>query len=138
MSFDFSMINWWAVLVATFATSILGGLWFAVLFGRPYAASLGREFRPGEKPAPIFVFGPLVCGVATTVANALLLQALGIESIGGALLLAVFVAFGYLVPTMANTAINPNVPRPLAYIAISGPYFLLANIVGTLVLQAMR
>lgn len=137
MALDFSTINWLAILAATVATSILGGLWFVVLFGRPYAAALGREFHPGEKPAPIFVFGPLVCGVVTTVANSLLLQALGIESLGGAMLMAIFVGIGFLVPTMVNTAINPNVPRPLAYGAVSGPYFLLSNILGTLILQAM-
>ena len=44
-----SHVNWLAVLVASAAHFILGGIWFAALVGDHYAAALGHA-----KPAPEF------------------------------------------------------------------------------------
>ena len=48
------------------------------------------------------------------------------------------VGFGYLAATTVNTAINPNIPRPLFYGLISGSYFLLSSVVVAVILVAMR
>lgn len=40
-------VNWIAVPAAFVAYAVLGGVWFAVLFAKPYAASLGRDSVPG-------------------------------------------------------------------------------------------
>lgn len=130
-------INWIAVVLATIASSVLGGLWFTVLFGRAYAVALGRESEPPAKPAPLFIIGPMACQLATTITSALLMRALGIASLVDALLLALVTGLGYLVATMANTAINPNFPRPFLYSAISGPFFALSNTGAILILLAM-
>ena len=67
-----------------------------------------------------------------------MLRALHIVSFVDALGFGLIVGLGYLVATMANTAINPNMPRPLLYSLVSGPYFLLGNLVATLVLFWLR
>ena len=131
-------VNWFAVLVATLVSFVLGGIWFTVLFGKLYATALGREHDPKARPAPIFLVGPLVCSLATNTTSAVLMQALHIAALGDALLFGATIGAGYLVPTMTNIAINPNFPRPLMYAAINGPYFFLSSLLASSILLLIR
>jgi hypothetical protein len=133
-----SNINWWAVLVAALTSSVLGGLWFAALFAKPYAVALGRQDQPKEKPAPIFFVGPFVCGLIVVIASALLIETLDIRTISTAIEFGLVIGVGYLAATTMNTAINPNFPRPLYYGAISSGYFVLTSIAVSIILVAMR
>jgi hypothetical protein len=131
-------INWIAVIVATLAAFILGGLWFTVIFGKAYAKALGKEDSPQEKPAPIFILGPLVCTIVSTITSAMLIDSLHIQSISDALTFGSLVGIGYLASTTVNTAINPNIPRPLFYGLISGSYFFLASLITSFILFLMK
>jgi hypothetical protein len=133
-----SNINWIAVLLATVALSMLGALWFMVLFGKQYAVALGRTDLKEQKPSPLFIVGPMLCGAIVTVTNAVLLASLRVSSLGGALAFGALVGFGYLAATTVNVAINPNIPRPLLYGLVSGGYFFVANIVSCAILVAMQ
>lgn len=127
-----------AVGVATLASFVLGALWFAVILAKPYRAALGRQHSPPEKPAPLFLVGPLLCGLVTVVTSAVLLRVLKVESLRDAFAFGAIVGLGYLAATTVNTAINPNIPRPLFYGLISGSYFLTSSVVTSLILVAMR
>lgn len=131
-------INWLAALAALAATVVLGGLWFTVLFGRSYARSLGRA-DPGEldNSAPIFIVGPAVCSLLVTVTSAVLIAALGVQSTGDALAFGLIVGVGYLAANTVNIAINPNMPRPLHYGAISGSYNVVACVIASLLLVSI-
>ena len=131
-------ISFVAIGVATLASFVLGALWFAVVLAKPYRVALGRQNAPPEKPAPIFLVGPLLCGLVTVVTSAVLLRTLKVESFQNAVAFGATVGFGYLAATTVNTAINPNIPRPLFYGLISGSYFLLSSVVTSLILVAMR
>jgi len=131
-------LNWFAVVLATLASALLGGVWFTMIFGKAYALALGREGTPSEKPAPLFIAGPFVCGLATTVATAILIYALSIETIDNAMIFGVIVGIGFLASTTVNTAINPNIPRPLLYGLISGSYFLLSGLITSVILVVMK
>jgi hypothetical protein len=133
---NLGMINWVAVLVAFVAYTLLGGLWFAVLFRKAYAASLGRESVPAN-PSPLFLAGPAVCTLVVTLASAVLMAALEIDTVGDALVFALVVGVGYLVANTVNIAINPNMPRPLFYAAISGAYHLVGISVASLILVGL-
>ena len=132
-----SEINWLAVLAATAATFMLGGAWYMGLFKKQYAASLGRTDISDQKPSPIFIVGPLVCGAVVNLTNAILLRALNVTSYSDALIFAVITGVGYLVAQTVNIAINPNFPRPFYYSAISGSNFLLGNLIACAILIAM-
>jgi hypothetical protein len=133
-----SNVRWLGVAAAFVPYFILGGLWFTVLFPKPYRRSLGKENAPPEKPAPIFILGPAICCLLTTVTTAVLIQALHIDSFSSALQLGALVGFGYLVANTVNIAINPNIPRPLFYGLISGAFHLTGILIVTTVLVAMR
>src|SRR5262245_37121531 len=115
-----SDLNWIAIVAAAVASFVVGGLWFTVVCGRAYAFALGKPYDAKAKPALIFLVGSFVCGSVTTIATAILVKTLKIESLVDALALGAIVGFGYLASTSVNTAINPNMPRPLFYGLISG------------------
>jgi Protein of unknown function (DUF1761) len=131
-------INWFAVFLATFASFVFAGTWFSVLVVEQYATALGREYSPKNKPAPIFIIGPLMCTLVTTVASAVLIEALNISSYSDAVAFGALVGVGYHVAVMTNIAINPNMPRPFLYSAINAPYFFLSSIMVSAILVAMR
>lgn len=133
----FADINWIGVFVAFLAYFFLGALWFTALFAKPYRLSLGKESEPPQKPAPIFIICPAICTLVITLAHAILMHALQIESYGAALGLSLLVGMGYLVANTVNIAINPNIPRPLLYGAISGAYHLVGIVVASLILVGM-
>lgn len=129
-----SSLNWLGVLLAFAPYFLLGALWFTVLFKKQYAISLGRENEQQQNLAPIFIVGPALCTLVITLTSALLLNALAINSYQGALLFGLIVGIGYLVANTVNIAINPNIPRPFLYGAISGAYHLVGIVIVSLML----
>lgn len=76
----FAQVNWLAILTASIAHFVLGGVWFKVLFRDAYAAALSLSDRLQTKPAPSFLIGPFLCGTVNIVTTALLLRALRIAT----------------------------------------------------------
>jgi len=131
-------IYWLSVLIAFVPYFILGALWFTLLFSRKYKISLGIENDPQQKPAPIFIIGPALCCLVITIASAILIYALKIDSYEDALIFAVIIGVGYLVANTVNIAINPNIPRPMLYGLISGAYHFVGILIVCIVLVAMK
>lgn len=132
-----SQLNWLAVVIAVIAHAVLGGVWFTALFGRQYAAALGIADRPTEKPAPIFVMGPLMCSVFTIVTTAVLMRRLGIGEVAEAIGLGAFIGVGYLAAMTMNIAINPLFPRPFRYALVNAPMFVAGSMLAAAILAAM-
>jgi hypothetical protein len=130
----FSHISLVAIVAASFAVMMLGWLWFAVLFARPYAVVLGRRHDPQAKMGPLYIVGPSLCMVVTTVAMAVLMKATGVASLPEAIGLGALIGIGLLASTAVNMAINPNIPRPIAYGAMSASYFLVASVMISAIL----
>lgn len=128
-----SNVSFLGILLGFIAFTLLGGVWFAALFPKAYNRSLGRD--PGAKPlgTPLFFAGPPLTSLVITITSAVLISALGIDTIGDALLFGLITGVGYLAANTLNIAINPNFPRPLHYAAISGGY----NIVGSLIVSVI-
>ena len=130
-------LNWMGVLLAFAAYFLLGALWFTVFFSRQYKISLGRENETLPNN-PIFIIGPALCSLVITMASAVFLRALNVESFGSALEFSALVGLGYLVANTLNIAINPNIPRPIYYGIISGAYHLLGIVIVSVILVAMK
>jgi Protein of unknown function (DUF1761) len=79
-----------------------------------------------------------VCTLIVTLTSAILMKALNVESYQEALVFAIIVGFGYLVANTVDIAINPNIPRPLLYGAISGSYHLVGILMVSMILVSMR
>lgn len=130
-------LNWISVVLAFVAYFVLGALWFTALFSKWYKISLGRENETLPNK-PIFIIGPALCTLVITLANALLLYALNIPTLGDAIGFALLVGIGYLVANTVNIAINPNIPRPILYGIISGGYHLTGIVIATAILFLMK
>jgi hypothetical protein len=131
-------MNWLAILITTVVFSILGGIWFTLFFGKSYAYSLGQNYDPKERPKPLFIVGPFICGLVTIMSISILVYTLNISSLKEAIILGLVIGLGIMSSTSVNTAINPNIPRPLLYGLISGGYFTLSSILGSIILYAMK
>jgi hypothetical protein len=130
-------LNWISVSLAFVAYFLLGALWFTLLFSKPYKISLGRENETLENK-PIFIIGPAFCTLVITITSAILIYALGIQSLGGALEFSALVGIGYLVANTVNIAINPNIPRPILYGIISGSYHLVGILIVSMIVVSMK
>ena len=133
-----SNISWTGIIAAALASFLLGGLWFTLLFGRAYARALGRAPDPKSRPAPLMIVGSALWGLITAFATAVLMARLGTGTLPEALELGLFLGCAYLAATTVNTGLNPNIPRPLLYGAISGAYHLAAALVTVAVLFAFQ
>ena len=79
-SVDFGAINWLAVVVASVASFMIGGVWYAVVFGKAWQRLHGfsddQVKAMGASPARTFgILG--VCDVAAAVVLAILVQKVG-------------------------------------------------------------
>lgn len=130
-------LNWIAILLAFVAYFVLGALWFTAFFSKQYKISLGRqnETLPNK---PIFIIGPALCSLVITICSAMLIHALQISSMSGAIEFAMLTGIGYLVANTVNIAINPNMPRPIHYAVISGAYHLAGICIVSVILVAMK
>lgn len=135
---QFASLNWISILVAFFAYFLLGALWFTLFFKKQYAISLGKENQLPEKPAPIFIIGPAICSLVITIAGAVFIYALNINTIGAATEFALVAGIGFLVANTINIAINPNMPNPIHYGIISGTYHLVGILIVSIILVAMK
>ena len=131
-------INWISVLLAFVVYFILGAVWFTLLFSKQYKVSLGKENDQQKNVAPVFIIGPALCCLVITMASAVLMYTLQINSIGHAIQFAILVGVGYLVANTVNIAINPNIPKPLYYSFISGTYHLVGIVIVTVILVMMK
>ena len=138
MSTMLTDIPWLPVLLAFVLYFLLGALWFTVLFPTQYKLSLGRENDTQQNLAPIFIIGPALCCLVITMASAILLHTLKIDSYENALLFAVLIGFGYLFANTVNIAINPNIPRPILYGLISGSYHFVGMLMVSMILVALK
>ncbi len=114
----FADLNWLAVIVASIAYFVLGGIWFPLIVKRAYIRALESEMRSGT----LSLVGPLSCITLTTITCALLIRLMGVASYAGAVEFGLLVGIGYLTPMTVNIAINPLFPRPFLYSAINAPY----------------
>ena len=131
-------LNWISVLAAFFAYSMLGALWFTLLFVKPYKVSLGKANQDLQNNKPIFIVGPMLCTLIITIASAILIYALNLQTTIDAIQFALLVGVGYLVANTVNIAINPNIPRPIMYSAISGSYHLLGISIASIIIVVMK
>ncbi len=101
MELDFGALNWLGILLGVITGQVVSTIWFVVLFGEPWAREYGAVSKQQHtKEVPPYTYGVgLLCVVILVISLALLQQALGVSTIGGALKLGVFVSVGFCIAT---------------------------------------
>ncbi|HEY0975908.1 MAG TPA: DUF1761 domain-containing protein [Flavobacteriales bacterium] len=136
MSINLSNLPWLGIALAFVLSSVLGAIWFTVLFRKPYLRTLGRPVDEPQSKNPIYFVGPMICNFLVILTTAILMEQLGITTYGAALTFALVIGFGYLVTNTMNIAINPNMPHPMPYGTLTGAYHLIAMILVCMVMAA--
>lgn len=105
---------------------------------KPYRVALGNETTELSKPGPLLYVGPMVSSLIVVITSAVLLRALGVETLGDGIVFGLIVGIGYLVAQTLTIAINPNFPRPLLYTLINAPYFIVCTLLASIILTLWR
>lgn len=127
-------ISWLAVIVGTLAYYLLGAIWFSPAFGRQWDKALGFSRPERWRPGTLYYLAPLLGCLASTIATAILVQATGVQSMGGAVSLGLVVGIGYSAAVSAVNAITPNTPRPILYGAVTGGYHTVGSLIVAVIL----
>ena len=98
---DFSGLNWWAILAATAAAFVLGGIWYGPAFGQAWLKALGKqqeELEPSPTPFVISFF----TSALTCVVLAAIMKTLGMQTVADGLVLGALVGLGFIAAAMAS------------------------------------
>lgn len=98
---DFAGLNWVAILVATIAGFVLGGLWYGPLFGKAWMNAIGKtpeELQPSPTPFVISFFTALI----TAVVLSALISSLGITDWLNGAVLGLLTGVGFIATAMAS------------------------------------
>jgi hypothetical protein len=131
-------LNWFAIIIATFAYYILGAVWFTPLFGKSYDKATGVQRAKNHKWPMIYYIGPFISSFVVAIATALLIYVLHIQQLSDALMLGVIVGIGYASSISFNNSIAPNMPKPLLFGAVTGAYHLVGIILVAAIIFSLR
>lgn len=134
----FANLHWVSILIAFVIYTALGAAWFTALFARQYKIALGRKGETLQNKAPIFIVGPMICTLIITIASAILINELQIQTVAGAISFALIAGIGFLCANTVNIAINPNMPHPIHYAIITGSYHLTGMVIVTFILTFIK
>ncbi len=98
---NYMALNWWAILVATIAGFVLGGIWYGPLFGKAWMAAIGKT-ADDIKPSPTPFVVSFVTALVTAIVLALLINALGVVRVVDGAILGLVMGVGFIATAMAS------------------------------------
>ena len=132
---DFASLNWLAILVATVAGFMIGGVWYGPLFGKAWMNALGKTEDDIEPtPAPFII--SFITSAVTAIVLAALLPALGITSAVNGALFGLAMGIGFIATAMGSDAAFCGWPTALW--AIQAGYRVTYTVVMGAILAAWR
>ena len=115
MIFDFYGLNWLAILAATIAGFVLGGIWYGPLFGKAWLRAIGkREEDLGSAAIPLTL--SFFTAFATALLMALLINALLVKTVLDGALLGLYIGIGFIAAAMASDYAFCRWPTQLFFI----------------------
>ena len=129
-------INWLAVLAATVAAFMLGGLWFSpVMFAKHWIAALGKKPEEMGMPGPSMALSFVMTLIMAT-ALATIIGKLPGMSMTGSVRFGLAVGAGIVATGMASDYAFTNWPRKLYVIQAS--YHVVMVVLMSVILSAWR
>jgi hypothetical protein len=122
--FELAAVNWLAVVVAAVASFILGGLWYSVLFSKPWMRLSGitqEQIDAGAGNMALNYAGAFVMYLIAVAVLALVMQAAGVVGAGQGLLLGLLIGAGIVATVSFNNYVVFG-GRPLGLFLIDYGY----------------
>ncbi len=131
----FSNLNYLAIIVSAAAYFLIGGVWYALVFTKPWMAALnfGASMKQkAEKDFPKSLATHFASGLVTSFVMANVARVMGLASFLEGMELGVWAWLGFAVTINANSFMFER--RPAAVFIINSGFFLVAfGIVGGIV-----
>jgi hypothetical protein len=129
-------LNWMAILVATIAGFVLGGLWFSpLLFSNRWMAALGKSRAEMGRPGPALALS-FVVTLVTAIALAVLLRIMPLTTTPGATRLGLMI--GVVFYALATAADYAYTGWPKTVYWIQASYHVLMIALMSTIIAAMR
>ena len=128
-------VNYLAVLVSAVVVFVLGGLWFSLLFTKPWRQMMGVT-GPQQSPGAALFAQFFVCALVTSWGMAVVLSHVGNMEIGRAVGFAILCWLGFAGATSYSTAMAGLKPRALW--AIESGYNLVSFVIAAVILSVWR
>jgi hypothetical protein len=130
---SFLPINYLAVLVSGVVIFVLGGLWFSLLFAKPWLRMIGVTDPQASPGAALFVQF-FVCALLTSWGMAMILSHAGPMEVGRAIGFGILCWLGFAGATSYATAKAGK--KPVALWAIETGYNLVSFVIAAVILSA--
>jgi hypothetical protein len=112
---DFGGLNWLAILVATTAGFLLGGLWYGPVFGQAWLRAVGKKQEDlGAAAAPMVL--SVFTGATTAIALAAMLAVPAQVGAVDGIVLGLLTGVGFIAAGMASDHAICGWPRSLSFI----------------------
>lgn len=101
MEYNLGSLNWFAILACVVVGQVFLTVWFLVLFGEPWAKAYGaadKQQHTKEIPGYTYAIGA-ACVLLLSLGLAVLQQNLGIQTVGGGLMLGLVIALHFSIAT---------------------------------------
>ena len=136
MAWDFTGVNWVAVVVAAVVGLIIGFAWFAPqLFGKQWAREAGVQLGSASTTPPTTYVWAVVSVLLTAYVLAFLAHALGLKSVVDGAILGAIVWLGFVGPwTLASVTFEK---KSWMYFYLTGGQGLVSLLVMGAILGAM-
>ncbi len=132
---DFSGLNWLAILAATVAGFLIGGVWYGPLFGKAWLRAIGKtEEELGGAAGPMIL--SFFTAAATSIVLAGILNIMVDPDLVDGIVLGLLVGVGFIAAGMASDYAFCGWPRPLFF--IQAGYRVTYSVVMGIILAAWR
>ncbi|MBL7834064.1 MAG: DUF1761 domain-containing protein [Cyclobacteriaceae bacterium] len=131
-----SEIHWGAVLPCALVYGIFCGVWHRpFLFGKKWEKAMGFKRMIGWTDPPIQFVVPMLASLVTTIAVAMLLQLLALNTFAEVLTVALILGIGFGAPIVYTVGTIPIMHKPLTFGSITGSAQALGITVMTVVMH---
>jgi hypothetical protein len=136
----FPHVNYLAVLVSGVVIFLLGGLWYSVLFKKPWIRLMGipeEKMKEGSGGAMPFLFlMAFLCGLLISYVLAIVINHFAPFSLARAAFVGTLMWVGFAAPTSFSTAIFSMTPKPLWF--INSAYNWVSFVLAAMILSVWR
>ncbi len=135
----FPHVNYLAILVSALAIFLLGGLWYSVIFKKPWVALMGipeEKMKEGSGAMPGLLLMAFLCGLAISYIMAIVINHFAPFSCIRGAMVGTMMWAGFAAPTSFATAIFSMTKKPLWL--INSTYNLVSFVMVGMILSVWR
>jgi hypothetical protein len=135
----FPHVNYLAILVSGVAIFLLGGLWYSVIFKKPWVALMGvseEKMKEGAGAMPFNLLLAFLCGLAISYIMAIVINHFAPFSCIRGAMVGTMMWIGFAAPTSFATAIFSMTKKPLWL--INSAYNLVSFVIVGMILSVWR